>query len=77
VRGTSVLERHRISDRRLHVELEYDCAADRDAFEWHLYAPEELAALVPGLRPSLLCSDWDEATAPDGSLPRYQLVVER
>jgi SAM-dependent methyltransferase len=77
VRGTRVVERHRIRGRRLHVELEYDGTDDRDAFEWRLYLPDELAALTPGLRPLLTCSDWDERTAPDGSRPRYQLVLER
>jgi SAM-dependent methyltransferase len=77
VRGTRVVERHRIRDQRLHVELEYGGSADRDVFEWRLYAPDELAAVTPGLRPLLACSDWDERTAPDGSHPRYQLVLER
>jgi SAM-dependent methyltransferase len=77
VRGTRVVERHRVRGRRLHVELQYDGSADRDAFEWRLYAPDELAALTPGLSALLTCSDWDEDSAPDGSRPRYQLVLER
>jgi SAM-dependent methyltransferase len=77
VRGTRVLERHRVRDRRLQVQLEYDGGADRDAFEWRLYSPDELVALTSGLRPLLTCADWDEDVAPDGSAPRYQLVLER
>ena len=77
VRGTRVVERHRVHDRRLHVELEYGGSDDRDAFEWRLYSPDELATLAPGLRLLLACSDWDERAAPDGSRPRYQLVLER
>jgi SAM-dependent methyltransferase len=77
VEGVLVRERHRIEDDRLHVELEYGDSDDRDAFQWRLYDPPELAALLPGARTAVLCHDWDEAAPPDGTRPRYQLVLER
>lgn len=77
VNGLVVRERHRVRDQRLHVQLEYGDSDDRDSFEWRLYEPDELAALAPGFRAVVLCQDWDEATTPDGSRPRYQLVLAR
>jgi SAM-dependent methyltransferase len=74
--GTRVHERHAVRRGRLYVELEYEGSADRDAFDWRLYEPEELAAVVPGFHAVVLAHDWDEAAAPDGSRPRYQLVLE-
>jgi SAM-dependent methyltransferase len=76
VNGLRVRERHTIRGRRLYVELEYEDSDDRDAFEWRLYEPHELADLAPGFRAVVLCHDWDDDEAPDGSRPRYQLVLE-
>jgi SAM-dependent methyltransferase len=77
VEGVPIRERQTLLDSRLYVELQYGDSDDRDAFEWRLYEPEELAALVPGLRAVVVCHDWDETARPDGSRPRYQLVLER
>jgi SAM-dependent methyltransferase len=48
-------------------------------FEWVLYTPDELRALVGelGLDVLFACSGFSEAAPADGTTPRFQLVLER
>lgn len=48
-------------------------------FEWLLYTPDELRALAAelGLEVLLACSGFSEASAADGTTPRFQLVLQR
>lgn len=67
-----VVETKRVEGDRLRVELDYG-----DVFEWRLYEPEAVAALVPGLRLDLACARFDEATPPSEEEPRMQLVLSK
>lgn len=62
---------------RMRVRLEYGDGADE--FEWHVYTPDELAALAEelGLRVLLTSSSFSEDARADGSAPRFQVVLER
>ena len=72
-----VREDKRVDGNRLRTTLEYPDGS-RDAFEWRLYEPEELAALgtAAGLRLDAVCAGYTEV-APTGDTPRVQLVFRR
>lgn len=65
-------------DKRLTVHLTYDGVAG-DVFDWHLYTPDELIdlGLLYGLRASIACSNFDEASKVSHESPNMQLVFER
>lgn len=67
----------RIAGNRLRTTLDYPDGS-RDSFEWRLYEPEELAALVnpAGLHLDLVCADFLEKP-PTSNTPRTQLVFRR
>jgi hypothetical protein len=76
--GRRVLEHKRVLGDRLTTTLEYEDGT-RDAFEWRLYAPDELRALgsAHGLDCVLACAGFDLAAAPAGETARMQLVFRR
>jgi len=74
-----VTERKSTRGNRLTVRLEYGSGRGVDAFEWQLYAPEELRALAEqnGFRHLLTCARFDECSAASPDEPRMQLVLEK
>jgi SAM-dependent methyltransferase len=84
--GPRVLERngHRVHEdklvegNRLRVTLAYEDGT-RDAFEWRLYAPNELRRLGErfGLAFQAACADFDASSSPVGDAARMQLVFRR
>ncbi len=77
--GMPVVERKRMEQNRLTVELVYGDGTASDVFDWQLYRPDELVALAEGqgFRCLLVCTDFDEHTAATPDKPRMQLVLER
>jgi SAM-dependent methyltransferase len=59
---------------RLRISLD-----EGGEFEWLLYTPDDLRGIAAdlGLDVLLACSGFSEASAPDGTTPRFQLVLER
>jgi SAM-dependent methyltransferase len=76
VGGVHVREEKEVRGRWLWGRISYD-GIMRDELVWRLYAPEEVAALVPDLELVRACADWDEARAAAGAEPRMQLVLRR
>lgn len=76
--GSRIHEHKRVLGSRLHTTLDYEDGA-RDAFEWRLYEPDELAELGvrAGLTLELACVGFDTAAAPKGDVARMQLVFRR
>jgi SAM-dependent methyltransferase len=67
----------RVTGDHLRTTLDYPDGS-RDSFEWRLYEPEELAALVnpAGLRLDLVCAGF-LGKLPTSKTPRTQLVFRR
>ena len=76
IENRGVHEVMRVVGNRLQTRLEYPDGS-RDAFEWRLYEPEELASLgaAAGLQLDAVCAGY-EALAPRGAAPRVQLVFD-
>jgi SAM-dependent methyltransferase len=64
---------------RLIVELTYEALGGGDRFEWQLFTPDDLEALVRrcGWQLRLACSGFDARQAADPGRPRAQYVLER
>jgi SAM-dependent methyltransferase len=77
--GVVVHESISLSAQRLCVNLTYDDRSERDAFDWQVYAPHELATLAEsvGLRTIAQHADWDVHSSPGAEHARYQSIVER
>lgn len=77
--GVAITGRRRMAGDRLSVDLAYESGGGSDAFEWRLYAPEEITALAAahGLHRRLICANFDEAQAASEEHPRMQLVFEK
>ncbi len=77
--GTSFVERKRIRDGRLRVEIEYEDGTPTDVFVWRLYTPEALDAIAArlGWRVARACTGFDAANEPTANSPRTQYVFRR
>lgn len=75
--GQRVRTTQTMDERRLTVRLEYE-GAPPDVFEWRLYSPAELRALVESLGLDIVtrCTGFDETQPPSPDQPRMQLVCE-
>jgi SAM-dependent methyltransferase len=69
----TVRETKHIQHDRLFVRLTYP-GGDQEDFEWELFTPESLEALVAPL--GLSCTGFAQ-TAPSASEPRMQVILER
>ncbi|RYD62560.1 MAG: methyltransferase domain-containing protein [Verrucomicrobiaceae bacterium] len=67
-----------VEDGRLFVHLNYP-GGDSEDFEWELFTPEVMNAMVGplGLRVIACCTDFDSSIDPCDSKPRIQFVLER
>ena len=76
--GRSVRARKVLEGKRFRVFLEYEGTPDRDEFDWRVYTPRELEALLEacGLTPLLSCAWFDEARLPGPAAFRMQLLSE-
>ena len=76
--GETVTTRRSWSGPRLRVELAY-ARGGGDSLEWHLYTPDELAAVLSsvGLRVQTACAWFSEQLAPSAEHARMQFVAER
>lgn len=77
--GRTIRETGHLVGDRYTVTLDYGPDLPPDRFAWQLYTPAEIVALAAplGLRPVLLCTEFDSAqpAAPDHA--RMQVVLER
>lgn len=75
--GRTIHEKKWLDGNRLHVTLDYGNV--RDAFEWQIFYPDEIAALAArfGLREVLRCTNFDEAQLPKPEVPRMQFIFEK
>jgi SAM-dependent methyltransferase len=76
--GVRIRTRRSWRGQRLRIELEYD-GRPGDTFEWRLYTPDELAALLEslGLRVRTAVAWCREDLAPSAEHARMQFVAER
>ena len=77
--GIAITETKRMTGNRLTVTLKYDVLNKTDIFDWQLYTPEEIIALLKifGLKCVLACTGLDEKQTPSESSPRVQYVFEK
>ena len=75
--GTTVVERKRVRDGRLHLNLAYEQTGGGDEFDWQLFSPEEFSTFARrcGLRVRAACSRFDLNSEPTARLPRVQYVL--
>jgi len=76
--GVSIETRRTWLGPRLELELFYDGELG-DRFDWHLYSPDELAAVCDevGLEVVCTCAWFDPTVAASSEHARMQLVLER
>jgi SAM-dependent methyltransferase len=77
-KDVEVITRQRLEGDRLLVDLVYGESGERDAFDWEVFTPGSLRALVEGcgFRTVLACTGFDEQQPPTSDLPRMQFVFE-
>lgn len=75
VDGVRIVERRRVTGDRLHVTLDYE-GGGHDAFEWQIFTPAEMSAVMRGLgcEPVLACAGFRTDQPPSADIPRMQLV---
>lgn len=75
----TVRTRQILKGNRFHVHLSYSDAAERDWYDWRVYAPDELSALgvEAGLTRLVSCAWFDARTAPAAEHQRMQMLFER
>ncbi len=77
--GHSIRETGQLNGDRYTVTLDYGLAQPPDRFDWQLYTPQEITALVApmGLYAALICAEFDETQPAGPDHARMQLVLEK
>lgn len=78
-RGREVRTIRALGGDRYRVKLSYSDSDDRDAFDWHVFTPDTLAATAAdcGLSPLLACAWFDADVPASAEHVRMQLLFER
>ena len=75
----TIRETGHLDGDRYTVTLDYGPAQPPDRFDWQIYTPAEIVALAAplGLRPVLLCSEFDAAQPAGPDHARMQVVLAK
>lgn len=76
--GREITDSKWLDGDRLYTELRYAGSGVIDRMDWQVFTPDGITAFAAeaGFATLLRCAHFDEATQPDSSLPRMQIVLE-
>jgi SAM-dependent methyltransferase len=76
VAGARIDTERVVKGKRLRTRVDYG-GGKADDFDWELYTPREAVELAAGcgLKATVLCANFDEATPPADDKPSFQLVL--